>query len=187
LESGADLEERAHPAVELRATCGWFRIRERILSKVLFCAIEADDPDGLTPRHLERDILQGPDRIRGGALAPAATTDHVTDVFAESAIPWPARPGLKSLEEPLSPNRDATHTVAPPGLGDEPDIREIRRELSQTRSAKVRSSRRKLYAPPTTSATDTMLDTASIGPGAEPVFSRAQRKPSTTPAMGLMP
>src|SRR5262245_31203696 len=56
-----------------------------------------------------------------------------------------------------------------------------------TTSAKVFSIFRKYKAPPIRTLIATMEDTAIIKPGAVPVPRSAQRNPSTTPAIGLMP
>ena len=54
-----------------------------------------------------------------------------------------------------------------------------------TKSAKVRSIRRKYSAPEASSSNATAVDTAIMGPGAVSVPSNAQRKPSTTPTIGF--
>lgn len=56
---------------------------------------------------------------------------------------------------------------------------------NQTTSANVRSMRRKYSAPETRITSTTPTETAMREPGCQLVPSKAQRKPSTTPAMGF--
>src|SRR5207247_1855177 len=59
--------------------------------------------------------------------------------------------------------------------------------FAHTRSANVVSVWRKYTKPPTRRRATATVDTASNGPGACDVPSSAQRKPSTTPAIGFRP
>src|SRR5581483_8440870 len=77
VETGPDLEERASAAINIHSAGGRLSDSIQNLQKcALACAVAADDPDGLAPFHIERNVIHRPKNFGGGSFAPAQPVEQ---------------------------------------------------------------------------------------------------------------
>ncbi len=171
VEAGAHLEQAADAAAQLDAPRRRLGdARQDLEQRALARAVAADDAEHLAAPHLEVDVAQRPDRF-APRRAPA---------------PAPQRSAQRGAER-LPERRVALRGADPEALAESLDANGGFAHGPYTRSAKVRSMRRKKNKPPTSSAAMASVELASSSQGGLEVPSSAQRKPSITPAIGLSP
>src|SRR5712692_9999002 len=181
VESSAHLQQGTNPAPHLGMALGRLGdARENLQERALARPVTPDYTDGLAMSYLEGGVPESPESLVHIGRADGPTAQQCA---------CPAKRGQKRIGKRL---RQSSVCILLPG-----DVVLLAKTLCTDdiathwfpykTSANVFSIRRNQNAPPTSIVNETRQETKKTGPGVVLAPSMAQRKPSTTPTIGLIP